>query len=99
MLVAELMRLGLTIDLPYVERNFLGRSYPVVMETIRREFGLDLPPDFEAQYREALADSAEIHVWPGAGHGFNCDQRADYNEGVAKQALERTLSFFQKTLR
>ena len=54
MLVAELSRLGLAIDLPYVERNFLGRSYPVVMETIRREFGLDLPPDFEAQYREAL---------------------------------------------
>jgi HAD superfamily hydrolase (TIGR01509 family) len=54
MLVAELSRLGLTIDLPYVERHFLGRSYPVVMETIRREFGLDLPPEFEAQYREAL---------------------------------------------
>ena len=54
MLVAELSRLGLTIDLAYVERHFLGRSYPVVMETIRREFGLDLPPDFEAQYREAL---------------------------------------------
>jgi HAD superfamily hydrolase (TIGR01509 family) len=54
MLVTELARLGLTIDLPYVERNFLGRSYPVVMETIRHEFGLNLPPDFEAQYREAL---------------------------------------------
>lgn len=54
MLVAELSRLGLTIDLAYVERHFLGRSYPVVMETIRREFGLDLPPEFEARYREAL---------------------------------------------
>lgn len=54
MLVAELSRLGLTIDLPYVERHFLGRSYPVVMETIRREFGLDLPPEFETQYREGL---------------------------------------------
>ncbi|MES2816541.1 MAG: HAD family hydrolase [Pseudomonadota bacterium] len=66
MLVAELMRLGLTIDLAYVERNFLGRSYPVVMETIRREFGLDLPPDFEAQYREALlaAFQQELKVVP-----------------------------------
>jgi HAD superfamily hydrolase (TIGR01509 family) len=54
MLVAELTRLGLDIDLTYVERNFLGRSYPVVMETIRREFGLDLPADFEASYRENL---------------------------------------------
>lgn len=66
MLVAELMRLGLTIDLPYVERHFLGRSYPVVMETIRREFGLDLPPDFEAQYREALlaAFQQELKIVP-----------------------------------
>ena len=54
MLVAELARLGLEIDLTYVERNFLGRSYPVVMETIRREFGLNLPPDFETRYRENL---------------------------------------------
>ncbi|MFO1204093.1 MAG: HAD family hydrolase [Tabrizicola sp.] len=54
MLVTELSRLGLTIDLTYVERNFLGRSYPVVMETIRREFDLDLPADFEARYRENL---------------------------------------------
>ncbi|MFN4194127.1 MAG: HAD family hydrolase [Tabrizicola sp.] len=66
MLLAELSRLGLTIDLPYVERHFLGRSYPVVMETIRREFGLNLPPDFEAQYREALlaAFQTELKVMP-----------------------------------
>jgi HAD superfamily hydrolase (TIGR01509 family) len=66
MLVAELSRLGLTIDLPYVERHFLGRSYPVVMETIRREFGLDLPADFEAKYREALlaAFQNELKVIP-----------------------------------
>ncbi len=66
MLVTELARLGLTIDLPYVERHFLGRSYPVVMETIRREFGLDLPPEFEAQYREALlaAFQQELKVVP-----------------------------------
>lgn len=66
MLVAELARLGLTIDLSYVEQNFLGRSYPVVMETIRRAFGVDLPPDFEAQYREALlaAFGKELTVVP-----------------------------------
>ena len=37
MLVRELKALGLAIDLDYVARHFLGRSYPVVMETIRRE--------------------------------------------------------------
>mgnify|MGYP002781018492 CR=1 FL=1 len=57
-----------------------------------------IPPEDVQKHRDALS-SAEIHVWPGAGHGFNCDQRADYNEDIAKQALERTLAFFQKTLR
>mgnify|MGYP001066636022 CR=1 FL=1 len=66
MLVAELARLGLDIDLTYVERNFLGRSYPVVMDTIRREFGLDLPPEFETRYRENLlaAFQTELKVVP-----------------------------------
>jgi carboxymethylenebutenolidase len=82
-----------------------GRTVPFLHERpkapLMMHFGENdplIPPEDVAKHREALS-SAEIHVWPGAGHGFNCDQRADYNEGVAKQALERTLSFFQKTLR
>jgi len=51
-----------------------------------------------AAHREALPD-AKIHVWPGAGHGFNCDQRADYNAEAAQQALQRTLAFFETALR
>lgn len=54
MLVAELGKLGLSIDLDYVAEHFLGRSYPVVMDRIRREFGLDLPAGFESAYRESL---------------------------------------------
>ena len=59
MLVAELAGLGLHIDLDYVGRHFLGRSYPTVMATIRREFGLDLPPAFEDQYRSRLMAAFE----------------------------------------
>jgi HAD superfamily hydrolase (TIGR01509 family) len=68
MLVAELNRLGLPIKLDYVERHFLGRSYPVVMETIRRDFGLNLPEDFEPRYRENLLATfqTELKVIPGA---------------------------------
>jgi hypothetical protein len=51
MLVAELARLDVHIDLDFVARHFLGRSYPVVMQQIRRDFGLDLPPEFEAACR------------------------------------------------
>lgn len=67
MLLRELAVLGLNIDFDYVSRHFLGRSYPVVMETIRREFGLNLPPEFEATYRENLLASfeTELQIMPG----------------------------------
>ncbi|HWP12296.1 MAG TPA: dienelactone hydrolase family protein [Ramlibacter sp.] len=39
----------------------------------------------------------EVHLYH-ASHGFNCDQRASYDETAAKQARERTLAFFGKQL-
>ena len=56
-----------------------------------------IPPEDLAKHREALPH-AEMHIWP-AGHGFNCDQRADYNHDVAHQAMTRTLTFFQRLYR
>ncbi len=35
----------------------------------------------------------EIFVYPGAGHGFGCDERGSYDAGAAKLAQERTLAF------
>jgi HAD superfamily hydrolase (TIGR01509 family) len=67
MLVEELAQFGVKIDLAYVARHFLGRSYPTVMAQIRREFGLDLPPAFEDQYRERLLEEfrRDLKVMPG----------------------------------
>ena len=39
----------------------------------------------------------EVHVYH-ANHGFNCDQRASYDEASAKLARDRTLAFFGKHL-
>ena len=66
MLVQELAGLGVSIDLDYVALHFLGRSYPTVMDQIRREFGLDLPPEFEEQYRQRLlaAFERELQIMP-----------------------------------
>ena len=36
------------------------------------------------------------YFYPGAGHGFNCDQRGSYNPEAAKLARSRTLEFFRK---
>jgi carboxymethylenebutenolidase len=62
-------------------------------------FGEDdpvIPPEDVEKHYQALP-GAEMHLWP-AGHGFNCDQRADYNATVAVQALQRTLAFLQTNL-
>lgn len=67
MLVAELARLGVAIDLDYVASHFLGRSYPVVVDQIRREFGLTLPPGFEDTYRTALLAAFEAELRPMQG--------------------------------
>ena len=66
MLVDELAKLGVVIDLDYVAMHFLGRSYPTVMKQIRTEFGLDLPPEFEDQYRERLmtAFKTKLRIMP-----------------------------------
>jgi HAD superfamily hydrolase (TIGR01509 family) len=67
MLIAELARLGVEIDLDHVARHFLGRSYPTVMAQIRKDFDLDLPPDFEDRYRENLlmAFRNDLRIMPG----------------------------------
>lgn len=67
MLVGELAWLGVAIDLDYVARHFLGRSYPTVMQQIREEFGLNLPEAFEEQYRNRLlaAFERDLTIMPG----------------------------------
>ena len=39
----------------------------------------------------------QVHVYE-AGHGFNCDQRPDYDDASAVQAKDRTLAFFDQYL-
>jgi carboxymethylenebutenolidase len=41
----------------------------------------------------------EIHIYPGAQHGFSCDQRASYDKTSADLAWQRSLAFFAKYLK
>ena len=82
-----------------------GRTVPLLGERpkapLMLHFGEDdplIPPEDVQKHRDALS-GAEIHVWPGAGHGFDCDQRPDYNADASQKALQRTLMFLQKNLR
>ncbi|EPX75415.1 HAD family hydrolase [Salipiger mucosus] len=67
MLAAELALHGVEVDLAYIARHFLGRSYPVVLRQIRAEFGIELPEGFEDDYRARLvsAFARELKVMPG----------------------------------
>ncbi len=80
-----------------------GRTVPFLGEAPRAPMLLHFgnrdpiisPADVE-RHRSALPD-AQIHVYD-AGHGFNCDQRADYDPAASALALERTLTFFRQHL-
>jgi carboxymethylenebutenolidase len=51
--------------------------------------------------REALKESGvqhEVVVYPGADHGFFCDQRDAYQEKAAADAWERVRSLFREAL-
>ncbi|HEY3203580.1 MAG TPA: dienelactone hydrolase family protein [Thermoanaerobaculia bacterium] len=55
-----------------------------------------IPPEDVAAIRDRLASlgkKAEIVYYPGAGHGFFCDQRSSYRPDAAKDAWRRTLEW------
>ncbi|MBI3940240.1 MAG: dienelactone hydrolase family protein [Acidobacteria bacterium] len=55
-------------------------------------------PAFEAALK-ANNVGYSVHFYPGANHGFNNDTTPRYDEGAAKLAWQRTLDFFNQTLR
>lgn len=56
-----------------------------------------IPPEVVAQIRAGRPGQA-VHVYPDAGHGFNCEERHEYHAASAELALERTLAFFRQHL-
>ena len=81
-----------------------GRTLPFVREKLQApmlfHFGERdpiIPPEAVAAHREHHPD-AIFHVYP-AGHGFNCDERADYDEHSSQVAMEHTVNFFTRHLR
>lgn len=68
MLIAELQGYGVSMDMGFVSRHFLGRSYPVVLKEVRERWGIALPERFEADYRARLlaAFERDLKVMPGA---------------------------------
>ena len=66
-LIAELAAYGVEMDMAFVSRHFLGRSYPVVLKEVRERWGVALPERFETDYRARLmaAFARDLKVMPG----------------------------------
>ena len=48
---------------------------------------------------KAKRPEVEVHIYPGAQHGFHCDERASYDKASADIAWPRSLAFFAKHLK
>lgn len=53
-----------------------------------------IPVDKVNAFKERYPNN-EIHIYD-AGHGFNCDKRADFNQPSADLALERVIEFMSQ---
>lgn len=54
-----------------------------------------IPMDAVEAVKAARPD-IPVHIYEGAGHGFNCDQRGSYHPQAAATARERTLAFLRE---
>lgn len=92
-------RLHLTSVTYYGGRSvpFLGEPALAPMLFHFGEHDTLIPPEDVQKHRLHHPDAA-IHVYP-AGHGFNCDERADFDADSAALAWTRTLAFLTEHLR
>ena len=55
-------------------------------------------PVADAEAVRAAQPSAEVFIYPGAQHGFGCDERGSFSPPDAALAQQRTLAFFDAHL-
>ena len=72
----------------------LAPAAPLIMHFGEHDAGI--PLDDVDRIRKTFPD-APVYMYD-AGHGFNCDHRASYDESSRRTARQRTLDFFAKHL-
>ncbi len=55
-------------------------------------------PQTDVEAIRASQPGVEIYIYPGAGHGFGCDERGSFDAAAAAQANTRTLAFLERHL-
>lgn len=69
---------------------------PIQMHFGEKDEGIPLSVVEEIKKKQP---QAEIYVYPGAAHGFYCDERASYNKDAAALAWSRTQEFLTKNMK
>jgi carboxymethylenebutenolidase len=92
------LRLGLPSASYYGARNvpFLDETPKAQVIFHFGERDTSIPPEMVEKHRRSLPQMP-LYVYP-AGHGFNCDARADFDPESAALARSRTLAFFDEHL-
>lgn len=93
------VHLPINCAVSYYGGSIASRLDPLPRAPVMLHFGQHDPyiPREEVEKIRAAAPMARIYVYP-AGHGFNCDQRADYHAPSAELAWRRTLEFLKVNL-
>lgn len=93
--VAAARTAGLACAVPYYGGSMPSYATEVPACPVLCHFGEEDKSPTPQQARALLAAHPEVaaHFYQGAGHGFNCDQRASYNPQAAQLARTRTLAF------
>jgi carboxymethylenebutenolidase len=52
----------------------------------------------EAALKQA-GKTYDFHIYDGAGHGFNCDERPSFHPDASADAWQKTLAWFETNLK
>ncbi|MBR7945458.1 dienelactone hydrolase family protein [Burkholderia cenocepacia] len=73
-------------------------TQPILFHYAENDHGIPLTAVDQVKAAFAGHGHASFHVYPGAEHGFNCTDRASYNQRAAALAHGRTLTFLAEHL-
>ena len=71
---------------------------PIMFHFGELDKGIPMSDVEQVQAAVRSKKDATVFVYPGADHGFHCDQRGSYHAPSAAKAWGRTMEFFGKTL-
>lgn len=73
-----------------------GPKVPTQLHFGEKDTGIPLS---DVETIKAKRPEVEVFVYPGAQHGFGCDERASYDKPSSDLAWQRSLAFFSKNLK